>query len=153
MSCLVRAFSFSQLQNSSCCQPASGDLQCSSTAEHRAEPSPPLSASSGPPHLLSCWVGSYRRSPLSLKLKHAGLLACHFSSLHSWSFTFVSEVTFSACFSFFFSTPAASSRSFFFNHFFLITALHFSFVAFFLTLLAFSGLLQFGIGMCVCARS
>ena len=83
-------FSFSQLQSSSCCQPASGGPQCSSTAEQRAEPFPPLSASSGPPHLLSWRVGLCRRSPLSLSF---------FSSLHSWSFTFVSEVTFSTCFS------------------------------------------------------
>lgn len=53
----------------------------------------PLSVSSGPAHLLSCWVGSCRRSPLSFKIKHAELLACLFP-LHSWSFTFVSEVTF-----------------------------------------------------------
>lgn len=76
---------------------------------------PLLSASSGPPHLLSCWVGSYRRSALSLKPKHAGLLACHFSSLHSWSFTFVSEVTFSTRFSRSFSASAPRLKILFFT--------------------------------------
>ena len=89
MSCLVRAFSFSQLQSSSCCQPASGGPQCSSTAEQRAEPPPPQ-----PPlvHLTFCLEGwdCVEDHPCP----------CHFfSSLRSWSFTFVSEVTFSTCFS------------------------------------------------------
>lgn len=68
MSCLVRAFSFSQLQSSSCCQPTSGGPRCSSTAEQRAEPFPP--SLSQPPlvHLTFCLEGwdCVRRSPLSL---------------------------------------------------------------------------------------
>ncbi len=115
MSCLVWAFS--SLSFELHLLPASlrrSPVQLHSRTEIRVERAFPLSAFSGPPHLLSWWVGSYRRSPLFLKLRQAGLLECHFSSLHSWSFTFVSEVTFSACFSFFFYHCSASQ-----NHFLL----------------------------------
>lgn len=125
---------FSQLENSSCCQPASGGLHGSSTAEQRAELRAfPLSASSGPTHLLSCWVGPCRRSPLSFKIKHAELLACQFPSLHSWSFTFASKVTFSTFFSLSFPATTPRVKIFFFLFLPLLP---------FLTLLAFSGLLQ-----------
>lgn len=84
-------------------------------------------SSSGPPHLLSWWVGSHRRSPLSLKTKASVLLAFHFSSLHSWSFTFISKVKFSACLFFFPPLLLVSIINF---YSFIITALHFSFVDF-----------------------
>lgn len=125
MSCLVRAFSFSQLQSSSCCQPTSGGPRCSSTAEQRAEPFPP--SLSQPPlvHLTFCLEGwdCVRRSPLSLSF---------FSSLRSWSFTFVSEVTFSTCFSSLLLPLllVSPSASFFSHYFFIIPTLCFSFVAF-----------------------
>lgn len=96
MTCLVRAFHSHSFRTPAAAKSASGALHCSSTAEPRAElrEPPPLSASPGPPYLLSWWVGSHRL-PLSLKAKAPVLLAFHFSS--SWSFTFVSKVKFSAC--------------------------------------------------------
>lgn len=125
MSCLVRAFSFSQLQSSSCCQPTSGGPRCSSTAEQRAEPFPP--SLSQPPlvHLTFCLEGwdCVRRSPLSLSFfSFLALMELYLRQRGNIFHLFL------------FSPPATAPRLtisfFFFHYFFIIPTLRFSFVAF-----------------------